>query len=167
MKVRTLGFVMLTASAAAILPGSGEARDRWIGERNRETIYGRITDKHGRPLRARVELWYGDISKPIAQELGENVPKDEQFQRTLFHSDFSNDKGWYNVDAIDGEWLVRVHKGPEWEIEEFKVKVEGGELDGQRHDVVLERLLGSQQGGLVERGHAPPLDPQRRAAVPR
>jgi hypothetical protein len=139
MKVRTLGFVVLTASAAAILPGSGEARDRWIGERNRETIYGRITDKHGRPLRARVELWYGDISKPIAQELGENVPKDEQFQRTLFHSDFSNDKGWYNVDAIDGEWLVRVHKGPEWEIEEFKVKVEGGELDGQRHDVVLDR----------------------------
>jgi hypothetical protein len=140
MKARTLAFVALTLAAGTIIPGAGSARDRWIGERNRETIFGRIVDGHGRPLRARVELWYADISKPITTELSESVPKDEQFQRTLFHSDFSNDKGWYNVDAIDGEWLVRVHKGPEWEIKEFKVKVEGGELDGQRHDVVLERL---------------------------
>jgi hypothetical protein len=141
--------------ASSALAASGEPLRLYTGERNRETIFGRVTDEHGKPVRAMVELWYHDISQPITVEERDggprSIPLAEQYQRTLYQTDFTTEKGWYHVDAIAGDWLVRVHKGPEWSIEEFRVTVRNingtTELDGQRHDVKLEHLYDMKKYG--------------------
>jgi hypothetical protein len=144
----TLGSSALLLSTAAAFAAPGEPLRLYTGERNRETIFGRVTDQNGKPVRAMVELWYYDISQPITVEERDggprSIPLAEQYQRTLFQTDFTTDKGWYHVDAVAGEWLVRVHKGPEWSIEEYRVTVRTfngtPELDGQRHDIKLRQL---------------------------
>lgn len=153
MRTSILALATVTCVAASLVApqaqaSPGDAFRLYTGERNRETIYGRVTDERGRPVQAMVELWYYDISQPITVEERDggprSIPMDEQYQRTLFHTDFTTPNGWYHVTAIEGDWLVRVHKGPEWTIEEFKVTVRSidgtTELDGQRHDVTLNHL---------------------------
>lgn len=116
-----------------------------LPEVNAEAIYGRITDQYGRPLRARVELWYPDLDIPVTEELGQPVTGAASYDRQLFHAVHSDPTGYYNLEAIPGTWLVRVSRGPEYTMEEFQVTVEalavgGRERDGQRRDVTLELL---------------------------
>lgn len=133
-------LVLLLSSAPAT------ARDLWVGTRNVDTIHGRITDKKGNPIKARVELWYADMGL-VEEENGEALPMSEQYQRNLYHVDFSDDDGWYHVNAPDGEWLLRFSKGPEWEIEEHVVQVSDGELDGKRLDISLRHLYNMEAKG--------------------
>src|SRR5688572_4730981 len=154
-RARWMLGVSVALCAASALAAPGEPLRMYTGERSRETIFGRVTDEHGRPVRAMVELWYYDISQPITVEERDggprSIPLAEQYQRTLFQTDFTTEKGWYHVDAVAGDWLVRVHKGPEWSIEEFRVTVRNingtPELDGQRHDVKLDHLYDMKKYG--------------------
>ena len=122
------------------------ARDLWIGERNHETVSGKVTDQFGEPMQARVELWYADIGL-IEEELGEALPMSEQYQRNLFHAGYANEEGWFHVTAVAGSWLLRVSKGPEYEIFEMPIEISDGELDGQRINVVLEQLYDLESMG--------------------
>jgi hypothetical protein len=129
----------------------------YIGERNHETIFGKVVNRSGEPVVARVELWYEDISiDGVSEEYGTPVPEADKFQRQLFHSDYSDERGWYHVTAFPGEYILRVSKGPEWEIVEIPIMVEEmdrpdgtpyRELDGQRHDITLRRLYNLQKFG--------------------
>lgn len=127
-------------------------RDFYNGERNVQTIYGRVIDQDGNPLPARVELWYADLA-PITEELGENVSADEQWNRNLFHATFSTEKGWYRLEAPAGKWLVRVSKGPEYEVKETIVTVNKTtdrgrpETDGVRLDWTLAHLYDMESEG--------------------
>ena len=160
LAVAALASTMLTALPLATAEAGGEQFRLYTGERNRDTITGRITDPSGKPLRAMVELWYADISKPIETEERNGdvweVPKNMQFERTLYHSTFTTPNGWYHVTAPDGKWMIRIHKGPEWSIEEFEIEVnsyaddagdETTELDGDRRDVVLTHLYDLEERG--------------------
>lgn len=121
----------------------------FIGEKNRETVFGKIIDEEGNPVIARVELWYRELGE-IADEEGKPTPPQYKYTRNLFHSDFSDEKGWYHVTGFPGEYILRISKGPEWEIREIPVDIrmierplgQGSttELDGQRIDVTLKRL---------------------------
>lgn len=129
----------------------------YIGERNHETIFGEIVDERGRPVVARVELWYADLTlEGITEEGGKACPEKDKFQRQLFHSDFSDQNGWYHVTGFPGEYLLRISKGPEWEIVEIPIAIreitradgtDYREMDGQRHDVTLKRLYHLQAEG--------------------
>lgn len=155
LRASLLGLLFVSLGSTVAYAAPGEPARLYVGERNRETIYGRVTDANGKPVRAMVELWYRDISKPIQVEERDNGPRSvpiaEQYQRTLFHSTFTTDQGWYHVRAVEGEWLVRVHRGPEWTIEEFPVTVRNiagtTELDGNRRDVKLTRLYDLDKEG--------------------
>lgn len=141
------GKVVVAVSVAMVLLATMvSARDLWVGTRNVETIHGKITDKTGAPIHARVELWYAEMSI-IEEEHGVELPPSEQYQRNLYHVSFSDADGWYHVNAPDGNWLLRVSKGPEWEIKETYVTVEGGELDGQRVDFSLKHLYKMEKKG--------------------
>ncbi|MBI4766394.1 MAG: CehA/McbA family metallohydrolase [Deltaproteobacteria bacterium] len=118
------------------------------GEKNSETVYGRITDERGRPLVARAELWYRHLGQ-VKEEGGVPTPESEGFSRNLFHSSVSDEKGWYQVTGFPGEFILRVTKGPEWEFKEIPLDIKiiprgGGagerELDGRRIDITLQRL---------------------------
>lgn len=129
----------------------------YIGERNHETVFGKIVDQKGRPIVARVELWYENITlEGITEENGVPVPENDKFQRQLFHSDFSDENGWYHVNGFPGEYTLRISKGPEWEIAEIPVIIREmdrpdgtpyREMDGQRHDITLKRLYNLQIRG--------------------
>jgi hypothetical protein len=103
---------ILTVLMLSTLSQSALARDFYNGEKNVQTIYGKIVDQDGDPLVARAELWYSNLS-PITQELGENVSEGEEWMRNLHHATFSTQDGWYRLEAPAGEWLVRISKGPE------------------------------------------------------
>jgi hypothetical protein len=141
--VRLIAVTLCVVSLASVSAFAANPKEldlyRYIGQKNSETIYGRVTDENGNPIVARVELWHAELGK-VTEEMGEAVPESLQYVRNQFHADFSNDNGWYHVIAIPGEWMVRVTKGPEWEIKEFSVSVDDTELDGQRHDVTLKQL---------------------------
>ena len=136
----------LTMAAAYLLaaPTAEAQRDPNLPTVNAEGIYGRITDQFGRTLRARVELWYPDLDTPVTEELGMEVTGAAIYDRQLFHAGHSDETGFYHLEAIPGTWLVRISKGPEYTIAEFEVvvhEIDGTrEMDGQRHDVVLEML---------------------------
>ena len=130
---------------------SGCARDFYNGEKNVQTIYGKVVDQDENPLPARVELWYEDLA-PITQELGENISNNEQWMRNLHHATFSTEKGWYRLEAPVGKWLVRVSKGPEYEVREAVVTVNKtadgkSESDGERMDWSLPHLYDMEAQG--------------------
>jgi hypothetical protein len=113
-RARWMLGVSVGLCAASAVAAPGEPLRLYTGERNRETIFGRVVDEHDRPVRAMVELWYYDISQPITVEERDggprSIPLAEQYQRTLFQTDFATEKAWYHVDSVAGDWLVRVHK---------------------------------------------------------
>lgn len=137
-----LGLVL--AGTISITDADAQGREPRLPVGNAESIYGKITDQYGKPLPARVELWYPDLDKPVVEEFGTEVTGAAIYDRQLFHAVHSNNRGWYNLEAIPGTWLVRVSRGPEYEVEEFEVVVEeidgGRERDGQRHDVTLDLM---------------------------
>ncbi|MET0410378.1 MAG: hypothetical protein ABW217_03740, partial [Polyangiaceae bacterium] len=71
----TLGLSAALLSTAAAFAAPGEPLRLYTGERNRETIFGRVTDQNGKPVRAMVELWYYDISQPITVEERDGGPR--------------------------------------------------------------------------------------------
>ena len=113
------------------LSQSALARDFYNGEKNVQTIYGKIVDQDGDPLVARAELWYSNLS-PITQELGENVSEGEEWMRNLHHATFSTQDGWYRLEAPAGEWLVRISKGPEYTVKEAVVTIDEAETADPR-----------------------------------
>ena len=117
-----LAVMAMVAIYSSAMFFSASARDYWEGERNVETIYGKVVDDDGNPLPARVELWYANLT-PIAEEMGENISESEQWMRNLFHAAHTTEKGWYRLEAPAGQWLVRVSRGPEYEIKEAMVTV--------------------------------------------
>jgi|GEM_PF-844154 len=141
MRTGRRGAIVAAVVAAAVCSQAGQlfARDLWLGERNVETVYGRIVDQSGKPIVARVELWYPELGL-VTTEMGQALPRGEQYQRDLFHSAYSNEDGWYSMEAIEGDWLVRVTKGPEYEIKETRISVAKGENDGRRIDWTLAHL---------------------------
>ena len=104
-------------------------------------IHGKITDEAGRPLRAHVELWripynnsYSSYRDP---EFPTTAPTFEE--QTLADAGSTDEKGWFHLYASYGDYLVRVCKGPEWEIREFKLSMSyRGETP--RQTVTLRRL---------------------------
>jgi hypothetical protein len=154
-------FFIAALCAIIVMAFSAQAMARseylYIGERNHETVFGKIINKKGKPIVARVELWYEDINLDgISEEYGTPTPEDKKYLRQLFHSDFSDEKGWYHVNAFPGNYILRISKGPEWEIVEIPITVEEmdrvngspyRELDGQRHDITLKRLYNLQKYG--------------------
>jgi hypothetical protein len=156
---KTFSIVALCVVIVMAFCTTAAARSEYlyIGERNHETVFGKIVNEKGEPIVARVELWYADINLDgIAEEYGTPTPEDKKYARQLFHSDFSNEKGWYHVNAFPGEYILLISKGPEWEIIEIPITVEEmerangslyRELDGQRHDITLKRLYNLQKWG--------------------
>ena len=135
---------ILTVLMLSTLSQSALARDFYNGEKNVQTIYGKIVDQDGDPLVARAELWYSNLS-PITQELGENVSEGEEWMRNLHHATFSTQDGWYRLEAPAGEWLVRISKGPEYTVKEAVVKInkaadDRSESGGERMDWMLSHL---------------------------
>ncbi len=130
---------------------SAYARDFYNGEKNVQTVYGKIVDQNNNPLIARAELWYADLA-PITEELGENISDKEQWTRNLHHATFSTESGWYRLEAPVGKWLVRVSKGPEYEVKEAVVTVNEttdgrSESDGERMDWNLSHLYDMESQG--------------------
>lgn len=129
----------------------------YIGERNHETVYGKIVNEKGDPIVARVELWYADIDlEGISEEYGIEIPESSRYLRQLFHQDVSDEKGWYYVTGVPGEYILRITRGPEWEIVEIPITIREmtrangstyRELDGQRHDITLSRLYNLEKYG--------------------
>jgi hypothetical protein len=156
---KTIVCIITSIVAALFFSGSAMARSEYlyIGERNHETVFGKIVNERGKPVVARVELWYEEISiDGITEEYGKTTPDGDKYQRQLFHSDFSDENGWYHVNAFPGHYILRITKGPEWEIVEIPIEVQTmdrpdgtayREMDGQRHDVTLQRLYNMQKMG--------------------
>ena len=147
LRLLAQGVTMVTMALGVVAGAiTAEAqRNPNLPEANAEAIYGRITDQYGRPLRARVELWYPDLNEPVMQELGQDVTGAASYDRQLFQAVHADPTGHYHLEAIPGRWLVRVSKGPEYMLHEFEVTVVtlatgDRERDGQRHDVTLELL---------------------------
>ncbi len=93
---------------------------------------------------ARAELWYVPSSK--------DTPLDQIMRKTpgtqiLYHCGFTTERGWYDLEATAGRWLVRICKGPEWEMSEFEVTVAAADAEGQRHDVALHQLYDLKSEG--------------------
>lgn len=155
---KSIYIVALCAAIVMAFSTTAMARSEYlyIGERNHETIVGKIVNKKGKLIVARVELWYENINlEGIKEEYGTPTSEGNKYLRQLFHANYSDEKGWYQVTAFPGEYVLRISKGPEWEIVEIPITFEEmdrtsgsayRELDSQRHDITLKRLL---ENGLV------------------
>lgn len=139
----TLMPLLLAISMVAVAPGVIEAREIHRGESNVQTIHGRIIDHDGNPIVARAELWYAELGR-ITEELGEGVPEKVQFARNLFHAGYSDASGRYYLNAPPGEWLIKISKGPEWEVKTFRHSVSDikprWSVASHRLDVTLRQL---------------------------
>ncbi|MCL0059952.1 CehA/McbA family metallohydrolase [Dehalococcoidia bacterium] len=153
---KRVGFIGLTAVLLLAVAFAGpmqmaEARvNIYRGESNVQTIHGRITDENGNPIIARVELWYAELGR-ITEELGEEVPERVQFARNLFHAGYSDARGRYYLNAPPGEWLIKVSKGPEWEVKTFRHSVRDIQprwsVASHRMDVTLRQLYHLEELG--------------------
>ena len=65
LRLLAQGVTMVTMALGVVAGAiTAEAqRNPNLPEANAEAIYGRITDQYGRPLRARVELWYPESER--------------------------------------------------------------------------------------------------------
>ena len=163
MKKNVLSKLSLCAVALFLVFNALSARSIYlfIGEKNKESIFGRITDTKGRPIIARAELWYRDINE-VKEELGKPTPDADKYRRLLFHSDISTEKGWYHLIGFPGKYILRISKGPEWEIKEIPLDIhminrkdqqqwgdesQLPELGGRKINVTLKRLYNMQHYG--------------------
>jgi len=114
-------------------------------------VHGRITDEAGRPLRAHIELWRlpwnGSYSYRYSADESPTPTTAPSFDNEeLVDAGSANEKGWFHLNAGYGDYLVRVCKGPEWEIREMKFSVSyRGEVP--RIDVSLRRLYDLKPAG--------------------
>ncbi|MCL0052489.1 CehA/McbA family metallohydrolase [Peptococcaceae bacterium] len=138
LRMAKIGFIGLTAVLLLAVAFAGSMQMAEARESNVQTIHGRITDENGNPIIARVELWR------ITEELGKEVPEEVQFACDLFHAGYSDANGWYSLNAPPGGWLIRVSKGPEWEVKTFRHSIRDIQLcesvASHRLDVTLRRL---------------------------
>ncbi len=111
---------------------------------SKQTLYGRITDVHGKPVIAQIQAWYYPL-KEVVFAFGKDTVKGRT--DNLICMAYSENNGYYAIKVPVDTITLIITKGPEWSIAEERFVIRKNEFEGIEYNVTLKKLYDlSKQG---------------------
>ncbi|MCX6168518.1 MAG: CehA/McbA family metallohydrolase [Ignavibacteriales bacterium] len=127
-------IIFTIISASDLFP---QKKEILIPKTSQQIIYGRITDKNGKPLIAQVQAWRYPLTN-IVMQFGDK--KIEGRTDNLIQMKYSSADGYYSIKVPADTILLIITKGPEWNLVKEKFVIKEKEFNGIEYNASLKKL---------------------------